>query len=422
MNHGRTTDLEGAVAFVAGLYNGGNVFRDQIGRAHQLSGVGLNDAELGTLSALMNDKSRQKSPFEDVPVDIMCAAQWIRPAMVIETEYAEFTNQGILRHRVFKGLRENKEAGMAKLEKPSEKPDDTGTVLGVRISNADRVVFDDAGYTKGDVARYYEKASNRMLRLAGRRPVALLRCPDGRDGVCFFQKHAGKGFPDGIDTMDLEESSGKTEPYMLINRRAGFVAAAQMGTVEFHIWGSRKDMLEKPDRLVFDLDPDEGLSFSDVKEAAEAICALLDRVGLGSVPMVTGGKGVHVIVPLRRTAGWETVSVFSRTVASYLASREPGRYVATMSKAKRKNRIFIDWLRNDRGSTAIAPYSIRARKGAPVAVPVSWKELAGLEAANAFDMGEALKRLDKPCPLDSMQARQSISLDVVEKLEHLIGS
>jgi bifunctional non-homologous end joining protein LigD len=137
--------------------------------------------------------------------------------------------------------------------------------------------------------------------------------------------------------------------------------------------------------------------------------------------MVTGGKGVHVIVPLRRTAEWETVSVFSRTVASYLASKEPECYVATMSKAKRKNRIFIDWLRNDRGSTAIAPYSVRARTGAPVAVPVSWKELEPLERADAFDMRTVLKRFDKPCPLDSMPARQSISLDVVENLERLIG-
>ncbi|VVT13303.1 DNA ligase D [Hoeflea sp. EC-HK425] len=370
----------------------------------------------------MNDKSRQTSPFEDVPDDVADSARWLRPDMVVEVEYAELTDQGILRHAVFKGVREDKEGRMVKLEKQPENPDNTTTVLGVMISNADRVVFPDAGCTKGDIVGYYEKASDRMLGLAGSRPVSLLRCPDGRDGDCFFQKHAGKGFPDGIDTMDLKESSGKTEPYMVINRRAGFVAAAQMGTIEFHTWGSRKDMLEKPDRLVFDLDPDEGLSFSDVKEAAEAIRALLDRVVLDCVPMVTGGKGVHVIVPLRRTAGWETVSVFSRTVASYLASKEPERYVATMSKAKRKNRIFIDWLRNDRGSTAIAPYSVRARKGAPVAIPVSWKELAGLEAANVFDMGEALKRFDKPCPLDSIPARQSISLDVVDKLEHFMGS
>ena len=208
---------------------------------------------------------------------------------------------------------------------------------------------------------------------------------------------------------------------MVIREEAGFVAAAQMGTIEFHIWGSRTDMLEKPDRLVFDIDPDEGLTFADVKAAAKEIRELLSEIGLESLPMVTGGKGVHVIVPLRRTAEWETVTFFTRTIASHLAAKHPDRYVATMSKAKRKGKIFIDWLRNDRGSTAVAPYSIRARKGAPVAVPVTWQELSRLKSANAFDIGKALKRLGKPCPLAAMDASQSISQDVVNRLEKRIA-
>ena len=247
--------------------------------------------------------------------------------------------------------------------------------------------------------------------------MSLLRCPDGRDGDCFFQRHAGKGFPEDIGTVDIEESSGKTEPYMVIRKPSGFVAAAQMGSIEFHIWGSRIDILDKPDRLVFDLDPDEGLSFSDVKAAAKDVRKLLADIGLDSLPMVTGGKGVHVVVPLRRTAEWETITFFSRTVASYMAQRNPDRYVATMSKAKRKGKIFIDWLRNDRGATAVAPYSIRARKGAPVAVPVTWAELSRLKSANGFDTGKAMKRLDKPCPLQSMDSEQSISRAVVDALE-----
>ena len=148
---------------------------------------------------------------------------------------------------------------------------------------------------------------------------------------------------------------------------------------------------------------------------------LLGDIGLDSIPMVTGGKGVHVIVPLKRTAEWETVTVFARTIASHLAARFPDRYVATMSKAKRKGKIFIDWLRNDRGSTAVAPYSIRARKGAPVAVPVTWAELARLRQANGFDISKAVKRLEQPCPLQSMVASQSISQAVVESLEKLIN-
>ncbi|MCZ4290729.1 non-homologous end-joining DNA ligase [Hoeflea alexandrii] len=310
---------------------------------------------------------------------------------------------------------------MAKLEKPAQASDDQGAVLGVRITHPDRVVFPEAGCTKGDVAAYYAKAADRMLELAGHRPVSLLRCPEGIDGECFFQKHAGKGFPSGIARVDLTEKSGKTEPYMVIEKRQGVVAAAQMGTIEFHIWGSRTDMLETPDRLVFDIDPDEGLPFSDVKAAASDVRKLLEDVGLQGMPMVTGGKGVHVVVPLHRAAGWETVAAFSRTAAGGLALRHPDRYVATMSKARRKGRIFIDWLRNERGATAVAPYSLRARKGAPVAIPVTWRELSRLDSAHCFGIAEALRRLDTPCPLQAMNANQSISQDMVEGLKKRIA-
>lgn len=311
---------------------------------------------------------------------------------------------------------------MVKLEKGPEAERKTPEFLGVRISSAGRVVFPDAGCTKGDVATWYATAAERMLDLAGNRPVSLLRCPDGRDGDCFFQKHAGKGFPEAIATIDIEESSGKTAPYMVISEKAGFVAAAQMGAIEFHVWGARTDKLDTPDRLVFDLDPDEGLSFADVRRAANDVRALLDRVGLASVPMVTGGKGIHVIVPLRRIAQWDTVSTFARTVATCFAEREPDRYVATMSKAKRKGKIFIDWLRNDRGATAIAPYSVRARKGAPVAIPVTWDELATLRSANGFTMADAGNRLEETCPLQAMPATQSISSAVVDALEEVVAT
>ncbi|MDZ7602546.1 MAG: DNA ligase D, partial [Hoeflea sp.] len=335
-------------------------------------GGGLSERDLDTLAGLMQGRARKTSPFDEVPAEIARSARWVSPELVVEVDYAELTDQGSIRHGVFRGMRQDKEAEMVKLEKPDTPKSgaagkDAGKhlkYLGVRVSSPDRVVFADAGCTKGDVASYYGKASKRMLDLAGNRPVSLLRCPDGTDGDCFFQKHAGQGFPDGIGSVDITESSGKTQPYMVIEKPAGFVAAAQMGTIEFHIWGSRADQLEKPDRLVFDLDPDEGLGFAEVKAAARDVRKLLSDIGLESIPMVTGGKGVHVIVPLNRIADWDTVTVFARTIASHLAASDPDRYVATMSKAKRKGRIFIDWLRNDRGSTAVAPYSIRARKGA----------------------------------------------------------
>ncbi|MBC7281202.1 DNA ligase D [Hoeflea sp.] len=388
-------------------------------------GGGLGERDLETLAGLLQSRSRKTSPFDDVPAEIARSAKWVTPELVIEVDYAELTDQGSIRHGVFRGVRQDKEASMVKLEKPdtsdSKKDSKDQKFLGIRVSSPDRVVFPDAGCTKGDVAAYYAKAADRMLDLAGNRPVSLLRCPDGTDGDCFFQKHAGQGFPDGIGSVEITESSGKAQPYMVIEQPAGFVAAAQMGTIEFHIWGSRADALEKPDRLVFDLDPDEGLGFAEVKAAAKDVRKLLSDIGLESIPMVTGGKGVHVIVPLKRIAEWDTVAFFARTVASHLASIQPDRYVATMSKAKRKGKIFIDWLRNDRGSTAVAPYSIRARKGAPVAVPVTWAELGRLRQANGFTIPKALKRLEQPCPLQGLDVSQSISQAVVEALEKLIN-
>jgi bifunctional non-homologous end joining protein LigD len=183
-----------------------------------------------------------------------------------------------------------------------------------------------------------------------------------------------------------------------------------MGTLEFHIWGSRIDRLEQPDRLVFDLDPDEGLDFAAVRDAAFDIRDRLEGLGLATVPMVTGGKGIHVIAPIARRAEWPEVKAFARGFAQKVAEDAPERYVANMAKAKRKGKIFVDYLRNERGSTAIAPYSTRARKGAPVATPVSWKELALLKAANVFGIADMPARLDAADPwADSTAWRQSIT-------------
>jgi bifunctional non-homologous end joining protein LigD len=237
---------------------------------------------------------------------------------------------------------------------------------------------------------------------------------------CFFQKHAGKGFPKSLRTIPIEESKGTVEDYIYLSDRGSILAAVQMGTIEFHIWGSARDRLEQPDRMVFDLDPDEGLGFGAVKAAAEEVRDVLAATGLPSVPMVTGGKGIHVIVPLRRTAEWATVKTFSKTLATALADRHPDRYVATMSKAKRKGRIFVDWLRNDRGATAIAPYALRARPGAKVATPVTWEELAALEAANGFTPRDMEGRLARPCPLSEVKPK-GIGRGVVEALGRWIA-
>ncbi|NDV00336.1 DNA ligase D [Pseudoroseicyclus tamaricis] len=400
-------------------YEGGKlVYRGRVG-------TGFDGETQEALMAAMKPLARKTSPLDGELPSETRGAKWLTPKLVAEIAYTEFTSEGRVRHGVFHGLREDKPAEevsagqeLAVESGAEDAMDDDSEVKigGVRISSAGRKVFPDAGVTKADVARHYEAVAERMLTYAADRPVSLLRLPEGLEGQTFFQKHAGKGWPSSIKPLPIEEKDGSTEDYMYVASAAGLMGAAQMGSVEFHIWGSKRDKLDKPDRLVFDLDPDEGLDFGDVKAACEELRAGLDAVGLPSSPMVSGGKGVHVIVPLRRTATWETVKTFSRAFATILAERHPDRYVATMSKAKRKGRIFIDWLRNERGSTAIAPYSLRARPGAPVAVPVSWEELARLDAPNGFHPSDMESRLSRPCPLAEVQPK-GITAEVVAALE-----
>ncbi|RDW12725.1 non-homologous end-joining DNA ligase [Paracoccus thiocyanatus] len=265
-------------------------------------------------------------------------------------------------------------------------------IEGVEISHPERVIFADTGLTKAGLARYYQSIAEPMLEESANRPLSLLRLPDGMAGERFFQKHPGKGFPKSIRQMQITESDGEDAAYAYVTDAAGLVAAAQMGTVEFHIWPARRDRLERPDRLVLDLDPDEGLGFDAVRSAALSLRDRLLDLGLSPWAMLSGGKGVHLVVTLRRNLGWDDLKHFARDFAALCAQDEPDRYTVELSKASRKGRIFIDWLRNERGSTAIAPFSVRARPGAPVAAPVGWDELAGIDTARAFGIQAAQER------------------------------
>ena len=382
-------------------------------------GTGFSQDTMDSLASAMT--ARKTPPVIQVPEDVARDAQWVRADLVAEVEFTEFTQDGIVRHGSFLGLREDKEADHVRLEEPKDDTEETIKVSGITISSADRRVFPDAGCTKGDVAHHYERVGARMSALAGKRPLSLFRCPSGLDGQCFFQKHDGGGMPDALGRIEITESDGGAEQYLYATRPESLIAAAQMGTLEFHIWGARTDRLERPDRLVFDLDPDEGLGWADVQAAAVELRDALAELGLTCGAMVTGGKGVHLWMPLRRTRSWDTAKLFSKTFAHLMAERAPDRYTATMSKAKRKGRIFIDWLRNERGATAIAPYSLRARPGAPVAVPVTWDELAALDAANSFTMADMEERLKAPCPAEEMQSDlQTLSDKVIDRLSTLL--
>jgi bifunctional non-homologous end joining protein LigD len=256
-----------------------------------------------------------------------------------------------------------------------------------------------------------------MLPHVTNRPLSLLRCPKGRGDECFFQKHASAGFPDALMRVNVEEKSGKRADYLYVDGIKGVIAAVQMGTLEFHIWGSKIDSLEKPDRMVFDLDPDETLDFRVVSLAAAVLRERLDVLGLQTVALVTGGKGVHVIAPLRRTADWPRVKSFAQGFANRLASDEPDVFTATMSKSRRRGRIFVDWFRNERGSTAIAPYSTRAREHGPVATPVAWDELEDLPAASCFRIEDVVKRIESEDPWQPATSwRQAITAAMLKRV------
>jgi bifunctional non-homologous end joining protein LigD len=305
-----------------------------------------------------------------------------------------------LRHPSFLGLRGDKPAkavqSQAVADMPKAKsssPSTDAKLAGVKLTSPGKVLFNKAKVTKEDLARYLLGVAGRMLPYVAGRPLSLVRCPEGADKECFFQKHTAKGMPKALHAIPIRESDGKVARYLMIDDPEGLIATAQIGGLELHIWGADADEIEHPDRLVFDLDPDTSLTFADVRKAAVDVRKLLEAAHLKSFPLVTGGKGIHVVVPLDASQGWEEVKSFAKGVATRLSESEPQRFTATMSKAKRKGRIFIDWLRNERGATAIAPYSPRARSNASVAMPVSWGELADIDAADAFTIPDAERRV-----------------------------
>jgi bifunctional non-homologous end joining protein LigD len=372
-------------------------------------GSGYSGSRLEELEAQFRKLARSKAPVDDVPGDIARHAKFVDPKLVAEIEFRGWTREGLVRQGAFKGLREDKPASAVVREKPmpkkkavklaaqsktvaakpkrASKGKDEDVIEGVRVTHPEKVLFADEGITKRNLIEHYVKVADRMLPHIANRPISLVRCPDGEGGECFFQKHASKGFPDEFRAVPIRESGGKKD-YLYIKDLQGLVAAVQMGALELHLWGAHADEVEKPDRMVFDFDPDEDVDFGAVKSAAKDMRTRLKKLGLESFPMATGGKGIHVVVPLARGHSWEQHRDFAEAMARLMAEEEPDRFVATMSKAKRKGKIFIDYLRNTRGATAIAPYSSRARKGAPFAVPLSWQSLGSLKNAQPFSVGD----------------------------------
>lgn len=346
-------------------------------------GTGFTMERIDELLERMKPLARKTAPVDDAPKSAVRGTHWVTPKLVAEIAYTETTaplgQGGVLRHPSFLGLREDKPARDVRPEAAVE-----ADPFGITVSNPDRVIFPESGITKGELATYYAAMADPILRFMGGRPVSLVRCPQGRAKHCFFQKHDSGSFGEHVHHVPIREKDGDKADYLYVEDGAGIIACVQMGAIEFHGWGSLADDVERPDRMVFDLDPDPGVDFEGVKKAALVVKEELAALGLHSDPMLSGGKGIHIIVPLDRSAKWPDVKDFAHRFALALGEAKPEMFTANMKKSERKGRIFIDWLRNQRGATAIMPWAVRARESAPVAAPLTWDELETIEKASAF--------------------------------------
>jgi bifunctional non-homologous end joining protein LigD len=361
---------------------------------------------------------------------------WVRPELVAEVEFAGWTADAILRHASFQGLREDKsprevvydpsnppvaerpttrmKSGSSDTDVPARARDGSMMFEGVRLTHPDRLLYPDDGITKLDLARYYAAVGDRAVPHLAGRPLTLVRCPDGQGKPCFYQKHLGKGAPAAIGHVDVPEN-GKTEAYPVIENLDGVIGLVQMSVIEIHPSGATAEKLDTPDRITFDLDPDEGLAWEWVTEAAIDIREALLAIGLQSFAKTTGGKGLHVVVPLQPKLAWDEVKAFTKWVADQFVAQSPDRFTANQAKRARRGRIYIDYLRNSRGATAIGAYSPRARPGARVSTPLFWEEVEKGVRPEGFTVAtvpQRLAALDKDPWAEIGKLRQSLSAGV----------
>jgi bifunctional non-homologous end joining protein LigD len=338
----------------------------------------------------LNKLARKDMPFRAMPTAARRGARWAEPQLVAEIAYSNWTRDGVLRHPSFQGLRMDKPAksifrdkakpvvkatGKAAPKRAAKKAKGAADeIAGVRLTNPDRVLYGPEGLTKRDLAEYYLAVADAMLPHLAGRPLSLVRCPEGAEGQCFYQKHPGSSAPNALRRINISEGSGTNE-YGVVDDVAGLVALVQIGVLEIHPWGSREKHLEKPDRLIFDFDPAPDVDWPRVVAAVAEMRERLKLLGLESFLKTTGGKGLHVVAPIAPRDEWPEAKAFTKAVAAAMEHDTPRAYTTVMSKKERRGKIFIDYLRNDRGSTAIASYSTRARAGAPVALPIPWTAL-----------------------------------------------
>ena len=378
----------GIGALLLGYYDDGKL------RYAGRSGTGFTHKTHRELRTRLDSLVQRAPEFVAVPREARKDAIWVKPELVAQIEFANWTNDNLVRQAAFKGLREDKspievvrEVPMQREEanpresqatktRPATKKVGKDTTL--PITHPDKVLDEQSGMTKRNLAEYYLAVADHLLPHIAGRPLSLVRCPEGIGKPCFFQKHIGLGLPEGVGSVPVpNKKTGKSEDFVTVSTAQGLLGLAQLGVLEIHPWGSRSESLEKPDRIIFDLDPDAKIEWKTLASTAIELRDRLMELKLTSYLKTTGGKGLHVVVPVEPESEWPVIKQFAHSVVLAMETDKPELYVTKMTKAERTNRIYLDYLRNDRESTAIAPFSPRARIGAPIALPLGWKELDG---------------------------------------------
>ncbi|AHL75658.1 ATP-dependent DNA ligase [Stutzerimonas stutzeri] len=394
-------------------------------------GTGFNQVTLKSLHAKLKPLEIDKSPLAKAPpaADVR-GAHWLEPKLMCEVAYAEMTRQGVIRHSVFHGLRSDKPAEAITQERPAKadkaatshqpKSSTTKNTAGkIKISNPERIIDKSIGATKMELARFYAEVAPWALPQLRHRPLALVRAPEGIDGELFFQKHTEKLSIPHITQLDTALFPDHAA-LMTIDTPEALVSAAQMGTIELHTWNAVAPVLDHPDRFVLDLDPDPALPWKRMIEATQLTQTLLDEIGLQSFLKTSGGKGLHILVPLEPVHGWSEVKAFSQAIAQYMAKLLPQHFSAVSGPKNRVGRIFIDYLRNSQGASTVAAYSVRAREGLGVSVPIHRDELAELKGANLWTIRNLMPRLEEQGDDDPWtginETGQRITADMRERL------
>jgi bifunctional non-homologous end joining protein LigD len=441
-------------------------------------GTGFNSQTLRDLRAKLDKLEIDKPAFKNAPRGAEARrSHWVKPKLVGEVAFTEWTREGILRHPTFQGLREDKKPEEVVREEPQEPPPEASPeektaeakparaaktakksaapkkaaakaprarkgpkpavqpepeeepvtpqgrskkeveIAGVRFTNLDKVLYPEQDVTKRDLAHYYVRVADWILPYLADRPLTLVRCPEGRAKQCFYQKHISEHVPPAVRRVEV---AGDPEPYGAVSNLEGLLSLVQMGVLEFHIWGSHRDKIEQPDYVVFDLDPDEGLDWERVVEAALAMRAFLGELGLETFLKTTGGKGLHVCIPLQRRDDWDEVKAFTKAVTEAMVAAAPTRYTSKLPKASRKGKIFIDYLRNGRGATSICAYSTRARANAPVSVPLFWEELETDVRGNTYTVRNLAERLES-LPSDPWEGFTKVKQSITAAMKRAVG-